>query len=117
MLQPRSQAHNFDVPYIIYSKFSKSRARNLQTFQSGFDMVFWSIFETLQLASNSLHLKTLHKSLNRSFLPEKKWFRVLKIHFQHNFTYYVEIISIFAQWTNEDMLQGCTYYLMIRVNT
>ena len=23
------------IPYIIYSKFSKSRARNLQTFQSG----------------------------------------------------------------------------------
>ena len=28
-------ARNFDVPYIIYSKFSKSRAHNLQTFQSG----------------------------------------------------------------------------------
>ena len=35
MLQPRSRARNFDVPYIIYSKFSKSRPRNLQTFQSG----------------------------------------------------------------------------------
>ena len=30
ILQLRSRAHNFDVPYIIYSKFSKSRARNLQ---------------------------------------------------------------------------------------
>ena len=26
---------SFDVPYIFYSKFSKSRACNLQTFQSG----------------------------------------------------------------------------------
>ena len=35
MLQPRSRARNFDVPYIIHSKFLKSRVRNLQTFQSG----------------------------------------------------------------------------------
>ena len=31
----QSRARNFDVPYIIYSKFLKSRARNLQSFQSG----------------------------------------------------------------------------------
>ena len=35
ILQPRSRARNFDVSYIIYIKFLKSRARNLQTFQSG----------------------------------------------------------------------------------
>ena len=29
ILQPRSWVRNFDVPYIIYSKFSKSRACNL----------------------------------------------------------------------------------------
>ena len=33
--QPRSRARNFDIPYIIYNKFLKSRARNLQSFQSG----------------------------------------------------------------------------------
>ena len=35
IVQPRSRLRSFDVPYIFYSKFSKSRARNLQTFQSG----------------------------------------------------------------------------------
>ena len=35
IVQPRSRLHNFDVPYIFYNKFSKCRARNLQTFQSG----------------------------------------------------------------------------------
>ena len=33
-LKPKSRAHNFDVPYIIYSIFSKSQACNLQSFQS-----------------------------------------------------------------------------------
>ena len=36
ILQPRSRLRSFDVPYIFYSKLSKSRARNLQTFQSGY---------------------------------------------------------------------------------
>ena len=35
IVQPRSRLRSFDVPYIFYSKFLKSRARNLQTFQSG----------------------------------------------------------------------------------
>ena len=35
IVQPRSRLGSFDVPYIFYSKFPKSRARNLQTFQSG----------------------------------------------------------------------------------
>ena len=35
ILQPRSRACNFDVFYIMFSKFSKSWACNLQTFQSG----------------------------------------------------------------------------------
>ena len=35
IVRPRSRPCSFDVPYIFYSKFLKSRARNLQTFQSG----------------------------------------------------------------------------------
>ena len=35
IVRPRSRPRSFDVPYIFYSKFLKSRARNLQTFQSG----------------------------------------------------------------------------------
>ena len=35
ILQPRSWVRYFDVPNIIYSKFSKSWAHNLKTFQSG----------------------------------------------------------------------------------
>ena len=34
IMQPTSRLRSFDVPYIFYSKFSKSRARNLQTFMS-----------------------------------------------------------------------------------
>ena len=34
IVRPRSRPRSFDVPYIFYSKFLKSRARNLQTFQS-----------------------------------------------------------------------------------
>ena len=39
IVRPRSRPRSFDVPYIFYSKFLKSRARNLQTFQSGSDEV------------------------------------------------------------------------------
>ena len=35
IVQPRSRLRSFKVPYIFYSKFSKSRERSLQTFQSG----------------------------------------------------------------------------------
>ena len=35
IVRPRSRPRSFGVPYIFYSKFLKSRARNLQTFQSG----------------------------------------------------------------------------------
>ena len=38
IVQPRSRLRSFDVPYIFYSKFTKSRAHNLQTFQSGLYM-------------------------------------------------------------------------------
>ena len=41
ILQPRSRARNFDVPYIIYSKFLKSRASNLQALQPGIYRVVW----------------------------------------------------------------------------
>ena len=39
IVEPRSRLHSFDVPYIFYSKFSKSRSHNLQTFQSGLPCV------------------------------------------------------------------------------
>ena len=34
-VQPTSRLRSVDVPYISYSKVSKSQARNSQTFQSG----------------------------------------------------------------------------------
>ena len=86
ILQPRYRARNFDVPYIIYSKFFKSWACNLQTFQSG-----------LQFDSIS-HLTGYFKFINRfGAMFEIRGVKMINFKCNKEFTFQMKLLHILAQ--------------------
>ena len=65
--------HSFDVPYIFYSKFSISRACNLQTFQSG---PWWRVCQLRQrsLAWHTANVIYFSTGESQSLAQEKRTF-------------------------------------------